>query len=198
MSNLLILGAGQFGLMVKEIAKSTGEYSKIDFLDDKNPLAIGKLDQFSSFVVMYDYAIVAIGNPTVRCSYLDKIRESFNIAIIISPSAYVSKNSKVCEGSIIEPMAVVQTGANVGRGCIVSSGAVLRHNSTVCDYCHIDCNSVVMSNSVVPMYTKVGVCSTFKNDGKDTYNKKMELAIKVPSGGPEPIDGKTYSFDDIM
>ena len=198
MSSLLILGAGQFGLMVKEIAESTGEYGRIDFLDDKNPLAIGKLDQFSNFVDMYDYAIVAIGNPNVRCSYLDKIREFFNISTIVSPSAYVSKTSKICEGSIIEPMAVVQTDSNVGIGCIVSSGAVVRHNSTVCDYCHIDCNSVVMSNSVVPMCTKVEVCSTFRNSGVDTYNKKIELAIKVPNGGPEPIDGKTYSFDDIM
>ncbi|MBR1677729.1 MAG: acetyltransferase, partial [Clostridia bacterium] len=32
--NLLILGAGQYGTVVKEIAKSMECFEKIDFLDD--------------------------------------------------------------------------------------------------------------------------------------------------------------------
>ena len=32
--NLLILGAGMFGTVVKEIAWSTGLFEKVDFLDD--------------------------------------------------------------------------------------------------------------------------------------------------------------------
>ena len=49
MNNLLILGAGQFGLMVKEIAESMSCFDKIDFLDDNNEIAIGKLCDYEEF-----------------------------------------------------------------------------------------------------------------------------------------------------
>jgi hypothetical protein len=34
--NLLILGAGQYGMVAKEIAEATGDYTAIAFLDDNN------------------------------------------------------------------------------------------------------------------------------------------------------------------
>ena len=198
MSNLLILGAGQFGMMVREIAESTKKYSKIDFLDDANPIAVGKLQNVMSFVGKYEYAIVAIGNPGIRQMYTDKVREHFKIATLTSPNAYVSPSAVIGKGSIIEPMAVIQTGAILGDGCIVSSGAVVRHNATVGSYCHLDCNSVVVSNAVVPIGTKIEIGSTYINDSRDINKKEFDMHIKVPKGGPESIDGEEYNFDSVM
>lgn len=163
MSNLLILGAGQFGIMVKEIAESTKKYNKIDFLDDVSPIAIGKLENLVSFKDAYEYAIVAIGNPTVRQMYLEKLKGHFKIATLVSPYAYVSGSASVGEGCIIEPMAVIQTGAALGDGCIASSGAVVRHNAVVKSYCHLDCNCVVASNSTVESFTKVQIGEIHRN-----------------------------------
>jgi UDP-3-O-[3-hydroxymyristoyl] glucosamine N-acyltransferase len=163
MSNLLILGAGQFGMMVKEIAASTGRYNKIDFLDDVSPIAIGKLENCVSFADAYEYAIVAIGNPTVRQMYHEKLKGNFKIATLVSPFAYVSDSASVGEGCIIEPMAVIQTGVTLGDGCIASSCAVVRHNATVECYCHLDCNSVVASGSTVKKGTKVQIGEIYRN-----------------------------------
>ena len=164
MSNLLILGAGQFGFMVKEIAEDTKKYEKIDYLDDFNPAAIGKLEEFVNFCTEYEYAVVAIGNPDVRKAYLHKLKKYFKIDTVISPCAYVSDSAKVGAGTVIEPMAVVQTGAIVGEGCIISSGAVVRHNAELGSFCHVDCNSVIMSNSAVPDKTKVACLTMYKNN----------------------------------
>ena len=163
MSKLLILGAGQFGIMVKEIAESTKKFDRIDFLDDAGPIAIGKLENYVSFAGDYEYAIVAIGNPTVRQKYLDSLMQHYKIATVVSPFAYVSPSSVIGEGGIIEPMAVVQTGAVLGRGCIVSSGAIVRHNATVGSYCHLDCNCVVTSNSTVEDGVKVQIGEIHRN-----------------------------------
>lgn len=38
--NLLILGAGQYGYVAKEVAESMGHFEKITFLDDNNERAI--------------------------------------------------------------------------------------------------------------------------------------------------------------
>lgn len=46
---LLILGAGQYGMVAKEVAESMNCFDKIDFLDDKNPIAVGKLCEYGGF-----------------------------------------------------------------------------------------------------------------------------------------------------
>ncbi len=162
MSNkLLILGAGGYGAMVKEIAAALGCYSQIDFLDDSFgsgrtadvfcESSIGKLDAASAFLDRYNYAIVAIGNPDVRKRYTEQLKsDGYRIATLISSQAYVSPSAVLKEGSVIEPLACVHSHAEVGEGTFVSSGAVVNHNSAVGNYCHVDCNAVVMTGTVVP------------------------------------------------
>lgn len=161
--NLLILGAGQYGMVAKEIAESMKCYEKIDFLDDNNEIAIGKLQDYSNFVSEYSYAIVAIGNPEIRLNFIRKLeRANYKIATLISPMAYVSPSAEVMPGSIIEPCAVVQTDAVVFKGVIISSGAVIRHNATVGEGCHCDCGCVVMTNSKVPSNLKICCNEVYK------------------------------------
>ena len=162
-NNLLILGAGQFGLMVKEIAESMGRFEKIAFLDDSNHMAIGKLMEYEKFLCEYSNAIVAIGNPYVRLSYTQKLEAAgFRIASIISPVAYVAPSAILMNGAVIEPMAVVQANTTISLCCIVSSGAVVRHNAFLEEGCHLDCNAVAMSGCVVPARTKVNACEVYR------------------------------------
>ena len=161
--NLLILGAGQYGMLAKEIAESMKCYEKIDFLDDNNEIAIGKLQDYSNFVSEYPYAVVAIGNPEIRLNLIRKLEQAnYKIATLISPMAYISPTAKVMHGSIIEPCAVVQTDAVVSKGVIISSGAVVRHNAFVGEGCHCDCGSVVMTNSKVPSNLKICCNEVYK------------------------------------
>ncbi len=154
--NLLILGAGQYGMLVREVASSTGRFNRIDFLDDANDIAVGRIDAYGDFVAEYKYAFVAIGNSAVRSSLLSKLESAgFELAVIVSPFAYVSPSAQVGDGSIIEPMAVVNTEVVLGNGSLVCAGAVVNHNAVVGDYCQIDCNGVVSARSCVPAGTKV-------------------------------------------
>lgn len=196
MNNLLILGAGQFGLMVKEIAESMNCFDKIDFLDDKNEIAVGKLADYENFSREYRYAVVAIGNPDVRLSYIQKLEEAcFIVAIIASPRAYIAPSAQIMKGSIIEPMAVVQANSVVAIGSIISSGAVVRHNAFVGDVCHVDCNAVVMSGGIVPAKTKVEACTVYRDYPAEA---KKTITVTIPSGGPKPVDGLEYKFEDGM
>ena len=165
MEGLLIIGAGQFGMMVREIASETGNFSKIDFLDDTSEAAVGRISDMGRLISEYGYAICAIGNPQVRGRITEElIRTGYKIATVVSPRAYVSPSAALGEGVIIEPMAVVQKCALIGRGSIVSSGAVARHDCRVGQMCHLDCNCVVSSLSSVPDCTKVECLSLFKNN----------------------------------
>ncbi|WP_303322494.1 hypothetical protein [Cloacibacillus evryensis] len=154
--NLLILGAGQYGLVAREIALSTRCFEKIDFLDDKSGLAIGRLEDCEKYAADYSCAIAAIGNSELRMSWLEKLSETFlQIAILASPQAYVSPSARLKKGCIVEPMAAIGTEAELSVGVIISAGAVIGHNALIGDGCHIDCGAVVRPNSILPAGTKV-------------------------------------------
>ena len=154
--SLLILGAGQYGQVVREIANSTGRFEKIAFLDDNNQEAIGKLEDYKNLLDQFSFAVVAIGNPQVRLTWLDRLKRfGYELPVLVHPMAYVSSSAKLEEGTIVEPMAVVQSGAVVRTGGIVCAGAVVNHNATVEQGCQIDCNAVIAANAVVPAQTKV-------------------------------------------
>ena len=154
--NLLILGAGEYGQFVREIAVATRRFRKISFLDDNSPLAVGALSDLKQLNGKYSCAFVAIGNTALRMQLLKELEENgYGVVTLVHPRAYVSPSAKLGEGSIVEPLAVVQSNAVIGKGTMVASGAVVKHNAVVGDGCYIDCNSVVLSDTKVPDGTKL-------------------------------------------
>lgn len=161
MKNLLILGAGQYGCLVKEIAESIGCFGKIDFLDDNSEKAIGRLNDYVGFADRYDCAVVAIGNPELRLRYLEELKCHFDVPVLVHPKSYVSPSAKVGMGSIVEPMAVIHTDTVIGKGCLICAGAVINHNAVLGDGCHADCNSTVAARAEVTPCTKVCLGEVF-------------------------------------
>ncbi len=157
MKTLLILGAGQYGLAARDIASATGQFSKIDFLDDVSTLAVGKLSDIEH--IDYDEAFVAIGNPVLRKAWFSKIKCH---ATLIHPAAVVMQTAEIGEGAIIEPFAVVSTNAKIGSGTIIMSGAVVGHDASVGDFCQLKYNSVVPERATVPDGTKLDCAKCFE------------------------------------
>ena len=156
MSKLLILGAGQYGNVAKEIAESTGLYENISFLDDRSSVAIGLMNDYDKFLAEYENAVVAIGNPEKRLKFIGKLIDAgYNVPTLIHPTAYVSPTAIIGNGCFIEPMAVVHTEATIGMGCIISAGVIVNHNSVIGNGCHIDCGSIVGARTIIKDNTKV-------------------------------------------
>lgn len=180
--NLLIVGAGQYGQVAKEVAESMGYFDKIAFLDDDNEQAIGKLTDYEKFVTEYSYAFVAIGNADLRLSYIEKLEAScYRIAILVSPKAYVSPSAQLMKGTIVEPMAVVNANSSICIGVYVCAGAIVNHNSFVGDGCQLDCGSVVGSNVILLAKTKLKYNEVFDKE-------RAEIALRRP---PD-----SYKFED--
>ena len=154
--NLLILGAGQYGRVVRDTAEAMGRFGKVGFLDDNSPLALGKLSEYESFAREYGCAVVAMGNPQLRRQWLEKLEAAgFALPALVHPRAWVSPSAVLGQGTVVEPMAVVNSEAVVGPGGLLCAGCVVNHNSVVGGCCQIDCNAVVASNAHVPEGTKV-------------------------------------------
>lgn len=150
-NNLLILGAGGYGHVVREIAEDMGIFDRIDFLDDSSPLAIGKFDDAEKFLKDYPNAIVALGNADLRLKYIEKLRATgFRIPAMISSEAYIAKTAKVAAGCVVEAMAVVNANAALSEGTFVCAGAIVNHNASVGKACTLQCGSVTPANSTLP------------------------------------------------
>lgn len=156
---LLIVGAGGYGHLVKEIAELTGRYGQIDFLDDANENAVGKLCELKNIQESYDGCVVAIGNPVVR----EKVfREMERPVSVIHPDAVISNSAEIGKGCVIEAGTVINTGAKIKDCTYICAGAVVNHNAVVSEFCQIDCNAVVSSGTCVPEGTKLESCSVWK------------------------------------
>ena len=189
-NNLLIIGAGQYGLVALEIAQAMGRFGEIAFLDDsftgkvhepaEGPSVIGSSRDIEKFAGKFRYGFVAIGNPGVRRRLIEKLR--FNCitpAILVHPSAFVSPSAQLQMGSCVEPLAVVQANSVVATASFIASGAVVRHDAFVGEFCHVDCNAVVESTAIVPTETKICCNSVFCKEqgvGLAGHNFGSEIA----------------------
>lgn len=161
--NLLIVGAGSYGLVAAEIAEEMGCFDKIAFVDDNIKTSksritvVGTTRDIDCLTEEYSHIIVAIGNPSIRLSFMEHIQNktSYQIPSLVSPRAYVSPSAEVDSGCVIEPMAVVHTASVLKEGCIISAGAVVGHESTCCRGVHVDCNATVAAYAIVPAKTKI-------------------------------------------
>ena len=211
--NLLIIGAGCYGLAAKETAEAMGCFEKISFLDDKikempdGSKTLGVINGFENFVRDYSHIFVAIVNPEIKLNLLKRIKEttSYKIATLISPRAYISPTAQIMQGSLVEAMATVNTGSVIAVGCIIGAGSIVNHCSMCCEGVHLECNAVVADNTLVPAGTDISSGVVYKRKSMDINDfffdaeqwRKGLNDIEKPHK-PIPIDGREYCFEDGM
>lgn len=168
--SLLIVGAGAYASVVRDIAESLSVFEKIAYVDDTkkhtadNIRVISKVYDINELSNDFTDVIVAIGNPDIRNRIINYLKDNttFSVCSLISPLAYVSPTAKISYGCIVEPFAVISSNSTIGIGCIISSGAVVGHDSVCSDFVHLDYNSVVKSYAKVGEKVKVHCGETFK------------------------------------
>jgi len=95
----------------------------------------------------YTFALVAVGqikSASVRIQLFERLKSlGFELPVILSPRAYVSKHAQVGAGTIVMHDALVNAGAFVGENCIINSKALIEHDATVGSHCHISTGAIV-------------------------------------------------------
>lgn len=157
-SNLLILGAGGHGRVVRETAEAMKCFNKINFLDDNEEceIAIGLCKDYKEYLNKYSYAFPAFGNNEIRMKWLNKlVKEGFKIPTLIYPNAFISPEAKIAEGTFVGAKAAINTSSVIERGCIISIGGIIDHDCIIREGCHINAGAIVKANSTVYTLSKV-------------------------------------------
>lgn len=124
--NLLIVGAGGYGQLVKELGVITG-FDWTDFLDDNSEISVGKIGKLEILQENYDGCVVAIGNSEIRKKIFQKVKNPITLVhprAVISTDAYIDICSFVCAGAVVPEGTKVlsctvwtrRTGIPVGDG----------------------------------------------------------------------------------
>ena len=109
-------------------------------------------------------AIGQIESVTPRITAFEQARSvGFELPVVISRHAYVSKHATIGEGTIIMHGAVVNAGAQVGSNCIVNSNALIEHDAEVGNHCHISTRSVINGATRVGDRCFIGSGSVSRN-----------------------------------
>ena len=150
---LLILGAGGLGIAVAEIARCTGAYTRICFLDDTTKSVagfevLGHCELLPQLCGKFTHAIAAFGNNALRRDYTQKIKSlGFDLPTVIHPSAVISPSAHLAAGCIVRENVAVSHTVNIEEGCLLNMGCLIDHNCSVGAYSHIPMG-VILRNAV--------------------------------------------------
>ena len=174
MNEIIILGAGGHCRSLIDVIELENRFKIAGIVD--NELQIG--DKILGYEVIgddndlkilrekYQYAIIGIGQiktPKIRIKLFEMLKSlDFILPVIISPRAYVSKYTKIDEGSVIMHDALVNANAKIGKNCIINSKALIEHDVNIENHCHISTGSIINGGVVVKQSTFVGSNSVVK------------------------------------
>jgi len=171
MKKLAVIGAGGHGAVVAEVAQLNGW--EIDFFDDGcepsrrvGPWQVigSTKDLCQNFKSMYKYCFVAIGNNSIRMEkQLCLEKEGFVCPTLIHPSAVISQNSEVLNGTVIMANAVVNVFSKIGKGCIVNTASTIDHECILEDGVHISPGVNLAGNVILKERCWIGIGSSVKN-----------------------------------
>ena len=121
---------------------------------------LGTDTDLPALAASHAFALVAIGQiktPDIRMRAFEHLRRlGFQLPVIVSPRAYVSRHAAVGAGTIVMHGAVVNAAAQVGCNCILNTQALIEHGATVGDHCHIATAAVVNGEARIGTGTFIG------------------------------------------
>lgn len=163
---LVILGAGGYGQTVADLARQSGIYDTILFLDDNasGPDVAGKCGDYLQFADENTQMYPAFGNNEMRLIWMKRLAQAgIPLLTLVHASAYVSPTVQIEPGCMILPKAVVNTGCQVKCGCIINLGAVIDHGCILEEGVHVCLGAIVKAENRIPACSKVEAGQIIQN-----------------------------------
>lgn len=175
--DLIIIGASGHGKVVAEIAEKLKRYENIYFIDDNpssinfhNYTVLGDSYRMEEFKENADFFVAIGDNEIRRAKYEYLIRERYSIAIIIDPTALISRSAEINQGTVVMPGAIVNASTKIGVGCIINTRVIVDHDCIVEDFSHASPGAVIAGTVKIGELVWVGANATILNNVKINRN----------------------------
>lgn len=165
------IGYGGHAKVVVDMIKRIYENPNIYVFDDvkKNIQGItylGKIKDIDKYSNEY-YFICCIGNLKIRSKIINK---KLKWITLIDPSAVVSEDVKIGEGTVIMAGTVCQPECKIGKHCIINTRSSIDHECIISENVHIAPGSTLCGNVQIGNNTFIGAGTTIVQNVKIGIN----------------------------
>ncbi|MFC2947720.1 acetyltransferase [Virgibacillus sediminis] len=168
MDKLILIGAGGHSKVIQDIANASNEFETFAVVDDAidgtnqtDGIIYANTSFIDSLQVEHFKFCIAIGNNATRREIFATLGIPIEqYAVLIHPTAVVSKSAEIGNGTVVMPNAVVNADSIIGKHCIVNTAAVVEHDNRMEDYVHISPNVTLSGIVSIGEGTHVGSGAT--------------------------------------
>ncbi len=186
MNKIILIGGGGHCKSVIDVIEQEAQFKIAGIIDKPELLGsnilgypvIGTDSDLESLANKYHNALITVGqikSPLLRITLYDlAIKAGFVLPSIISPNAYISKHSKIGNGTVIMSNAIVNANTFIGDNCIINSKALIEHDCLISNHCHISTNAIINGGVKIGSNCFIGSNVTTKNNitiKKDSFIK---------------------------
>ncbi|MEM1083107.1 MAG: NeuD/PglB/VioB family sugar acetyltransferase [Verrucomicrobiota bacterium] len=198
-ARLVIWGAGGAAKVAASIARSEGEFEIAGFLDDLNPerkgdsfygaSILGGREQLASLGAGgIKHIIIAIGDNAARRKLASVSREAgLSLISIVHPTASVSIDVTIGEGTLIKAGAVIESEARIGDNVIIGAQTYVGHDAIVEDNAHLSGGSKLGGSSIVEEGAWLGLGSVVKDRIRIGQNAEVGAGAVVLEDLPPDV-----------
>ena len=188
---ILLLGAGKHAESCIDVIESTKKYKIEGLIGSK--YEIGKL-VCGYKVILEDKNIPSLTNKNIsvvvslgqiksaekRKKFYNILKNNMiNIPSIISPQAYVSKFSKIKNGTMVMHRAIINSNVSIGANCIINSNALIEHGVKIGDNCHISTSATINGGVTIEDEVFVGSGSIAREEIKIKKKSVVPMGTKL-------------------
>lgn len=146
---IILIGGGGHCKSVIDVIEAENRFKIAGIVDLKEKLGekilgyeiIGTDGDLEKLCKTYEYFFITIGHiyqNKIRKKLFEKVKNlGGKFPVIVSPNAYVSKHSKIDEGTIIMHKAFVNANAEIGKNNIINTAAIVEHDVKIGNHCHV-------------------------------------------------------------
>jgi len=152
---LVIVGAGGHGRETLSVARASGAWDPITFVDDGavdrqrlhriGGVLAGDVDTLVAHPADH---VIAIGDPQVRRRVAERIGSHAPAATIVDPSVRLGDDVELAPGVIAHPRSVCTTNIRIGHHSHLNCGVVVSHDCRVGDFVSLS-PGVLLNGDVV-------------------------------------------------
>lgn len=159
---IIIVGASGHGKVIADIIEKSGD-KVVGFLDD-DLTKKGVIGPVCDCVKHKDKQfIIGIGNTQIRKRIAEEYPE-LSYYTAIHPTAVISGDVKIAEGTAIMANAVINASATVGAHSIINTSSVVEHDNVIGDFVHISPGAVLCGGVFVGDQTHIGAGAVVRNN----------------------------------
>lgn len=176
MKKIILIGGGGHCRSVIDVIEQESQFQIVGIIDKPNFLGskilgykvIGNDHDLKKIAKKFKYALITVGHIKSHILRLKLFtlakKAGFKFPSIISPNAYVSKHSKIGNGTIIMHHAIISANTIIGDNCIINSKALIEHDCLISNHCHISTSTIINGGVKIGSKCFIGSNVTTKNN----------------------------------